>query len=115
MWSPPSLLHPEVIETLEQADFPPEYIEFLGWLSGNAFALNNSRNPAKAAHTLLAKEKNVVMLEKFFKRKKESVKPAKPASHASADEALDRFREWKDETFPEWEPRNHEQDALDNE
>jgi hypothetical protein len=108
MWKPKQLLRPDVVDLLTQADFSPVKIEFLGWLSGNAAALNNSRNPVKAAHTLLAKDSNIAMIEKFFARKKQSVRPAETADHTEADEMFRRFSRWKDSQFPEEEVDNHD-------
>jgi len=43
--------------------------------------LNNSPNPAKAAHALLAKESIEIMLDKFAAKKKESVRPKERPEH----------------------------------
>lgn len=101
MWKPKNLLRPDVIKTLEEADFTDLKIEFLGWLSYNAAALNNSRNPARAAHTLLAKESNVEMIKKFIQRKHQSVRPANVADHSEADELFTHFTRWQEGQFPE--------------
>jgi hypothetical protein len=87
-----SLLYPDTIAALEAASFAPEFIEFLGWLPGNAHALNNSKNPVKAAHTLLSREGNVKMLQKFFEKKQAALVPDEPAEHTQADSLLRDFR-----------------------
>jgi len=89
MWVPNQLLKDEVVAALRQGGFSNLQIEFLGWLSYNATALNSSRNPVKAAHTILANEKTPKMLEIFAKKKKDSVKP----QHAEHEEVSERFRQ----------------------
>lgn len=98
MWHPKQLLHKRVIDGLLIGEFTPLQIEFLGWLSGTASALNNSRNPVKAAHTILAKasdpdEKQHRMLALFTNRKLESIAPAETAPHVEADKVFDNLQE----------------------
>lgn len=102
MWKPKQLLCPEVIESLTQADFSPERIEFLGWLSWIASALNNSRNPVKAAHTMLAKPTVVPMVEKFLVKKQQSVQPTVGVpDHEEADALFRTFNQWKQANIQE--------------
>ena len=81
MWTPAQLLSEETIKALREGGFADLEIEFLGWLSYASSALNRSRNPVKAAHTLLAKESMEPMLEKFAAKKKESVIPKERPDH----------------------------------
>jgi hypothetical protein len=90
MWKPKQLLNDEVVLTLLEAGFSDNQIQFLGWLNGMASALNNSTNPAKAAHTMLTREKVVKQAEKFLQKKKESVAPPKPPDTEQCDKI---FRE----------------------
>jgi hypothetical protein len=91
MWTPNQLLHPDVIEALTLSGFSPTQIEFLGWLSYNAAALNNSRNPSKAAHALLSTEKNIKMVDRFLDLKRESLLPKKQADHDEVDRKFAKF------------------------
>jgi hypothetical protein len=75
MWTPEQLLHDDVVAALRHGGFSATEIEFLGWLSYTAAALNNSKNPVKAATTLLAKDTIDRNVEKFMEKKKESVAP----------------------------------------
>ena len=43
MWHPKQLLRGEIIDALYLGGFTTIQIEFLGWLSYNAAAINNSR------------------------------------------------------------------------
>lgn len=93
MWTPKNHLHPLIIDALLMGGFDPLTIEFLGWLSYNASALNNSRNPVKAAHTILANasdpdHKMHKMLHTFRNRKKESIRPMQVEDHTEADTIL---------------------------
>jgi hypothetical protein len=85
MWKPKQLLHQRIIDALYMGGFTTLQIEFLGWLSYNAAALNNSRNPVKAAHTLLAKDSMLRMLQTFTNRKMESINPTEVQEHPEAD------------------------------
>jgi hypothetical protein len=96
MWIPNQLLRDEVVQALRLALFPESQIEFLGWLSYNAAALNNSRNPVRAAHTLLGKETNLRMVDKFIEKKKDSVIPAKKAEHDAADDKFSQLAKWEE-------------------
>jgi hypothetical protein len=98
MWHPKQLLHDKIIDALFMGGFSPLHIEFLGWLSYVAAALNNSRNPVKAAHTILANASNPdhnmsKMLATFVRRKEESIEPEEVESHDEADKVLDNL-EW---------------------
>jgi len=92
MWTPKQLLHSDVVETLRESGFKEEFIQFLGWMSGTTSAINNSKNPAKAARTLLDKPSLVPMLEKFFERKAASL-AAPPCYSWAAGRLLDDFQE----------------------
>jgi hypothetical protein len=89
MWTPKQLLHEETIKTLYLGGFKTLQIEFLGWLSYYAAALNNSRNPVKAAHTILAKDSAIKMLAVFTKKKMETIKPEHTDAHPVADKMFD--------------------------
>jgi len=93
-----------------------EMLEYLGWLSGTASALNNSKNPVKAAHTILAGEKQEKMVEKFMNRKKESVAPKDAADYDQVSRMFNKFEKWVEQT--EAEGRAHkvsQQDLADAE
>jgi hypothetical protein len=90
MWHPKQLLRGEIIDALYLGGFTTIQIEFLGWLSYNAAAINNSRNPVKAAHTILAKAEDsdsrmAKMLAVFVKKKRETVRPSHVEKHPTAD------------------------------
>lgn len=130
MWTPKQLIQSDVVETLRQSGFKEEFIQFLGWMSGTASAVNNSKNPAKAARTLLDKPSLTPMLDKFFKRKTASL--AGPPSYSGlAGRLLDDFQEQvreaerartHDDSFKvnedrisDWAADGPEQAELDNE
>jgi hypothetical protein len=97
MWHPKQLLHEKIIDSLLMGGFSPLHIEFLGWLSYIAAALNNSRNPVKVAHTILKntsdpEHRMSQMLATFVKRKEESIEPEKVESHEEADKAFDNLK-----------------------
>jgi len=97
MWSPKQLLHEKIIDALFMGGFTVLHVEFLGWLSYNAAALNNSRNPVKAAHTILShasdpEHKMSKMLATFVKRKEESIEPEVVESHDEADKVFDNLK-----------------------
>lgn len=99
MWTPKQLLHPKIVDALYLGGFSTLQIELLGWLSYNAAALNNSRNPVKAAHTILSHasdpdHKMSRMLAKFVSRKEDSVAPKKTEGHAEADRILGGLEDW---------------------
>jgi hypothetical protein len=104
MWKPNQLLNDDVVLTLRQAGFGETQIEYLGWLSGTASALNKSRNPAQAAHTILAGEKTKNMVVKFMARKKESVAPKKVADHDEVDRMFSKFERWAEQVEAEARP-----------
>ncbi len=96
MWTPKQLLNPKIIDALYLGGFATLQIEFLGWLSYNAAALNNSRNPVKAAHTILAKANNPkakmhTMLAKFQHRKLDSIEPMNVEEHPVADKVFENL------------------------
>lgn len=98
MWKPKQHLHGRIIDALFMGGFDPLQVEFLGWLSYNAAAINNSRNPVKAAHTILSNasdedHKLHKMLVKFDERKRESIKPKKVAKHDVADKVFGDLKE----------------------
>lgn len=111
MWKPAQLLNEETITSLRQHGFAELEIEFLGWLSYNANALNNSRNPVKAAHTLLAKESTEKMFEKFALKKKESVRPKEREEHEAITQKFRKLEKWIEQVHedveaarePQWE------------
>lgn len=94
MWIPQQLLQDDKVTTLKQGGLTDLEIEFLGWLSYYAGAINNSRNPVKAAHTLLAKDKTPKLLEAFFNKKKESVKPKERPEHEAVTERFRQMQKW---------------------
>lgn len=96
MWHPKQLLKESIINALFVGGFTKLQIEFLGWMSGTATALNRSKNPVKAAHTLLARigdpEEGMTKLwDKFEQRKLESIKPPDAETHEVADAAFRRL------------------------
>jgi hypothetical protein len=93
MWTPKQLLHGKTIDALYLGGFTTLQIEFFGWLSWTSAALNNSRNPVKAAHTILAKDTILKMLDTFTRRKCASIAPPATESHPLADKAFDDL-EW---------------------
>ena len=109
MWKPEQLLEEEVVATLRQAGYTENVIEFLGWLSYTSRALNNSKNCAKAANTLLAKENIVKMVKKFVEKKKKSVKIENAVDTEEADKLFRGLAKFEEQN-PEIRPRkvNHE-------
>jgi hypothetical protein len=107
MWTPKQLLTDETVDSLRQGGFSEIEIEFLGWLNGTASALNNSMNPVKAAHTIMAKETMAAMAEKFEKKKKESVSaPDHIDPNASAARRkLPKLGRWQQEKEAESKPK----------
>lgn len=130
MWTPTQLIHSDVVETLRQSGFKEEFIQFLGWMSGTASAVNNSKNPAKAASTLLGKPSLTPMLEKFFKRKTDSL-AGRSHGYRAAEGLLDDFQEQvreaerartyddsfkvNEDRISDWAADSPEQAELDNE
>jgi hypothetical protein len=94
MWTPNQLLRDEVLKTLREAGFSELKLEFLGWLSYNASAINRSRNPVKAAHTILAGDKAPKMFAAFQKKKQESVRPKERPQHDAIDEDFRKLEAW---------------------
>jgi hypothetical protein len=100
--SKPSLLVPEAMRALREANFPLLLVEFFGKVSGMSKALNNSKNPAAAAHTMMkdphvVKPGNKMSFAQMFHafmyaketRKKEKPKPIP----AEIEHILDEY--WK--------------------
>lgn len=114
MWTPKQLLKDEVIITLRQAGFSAMQIEFLGWLSYVSNTLNNSTNPAKAAHTMLSKATIEKMVDRFFVKKRETVSPPDPAIHDAVDRKFAKFEQWVERVEAEATPYEpSDQDRLD--
>jgi len=90
MWIPDQRLTERTIKSLLEGGFSYVQVEFLGWLNYYANALNNSRNPVKAAHTILASPKAEKMIKVFVEKKKESTTPK---VHAEHDEISRKFRD----------------------
>jgi hypothetical protein len=104
LWTPDNHLHPDKIAALKAGGIPPDQIEFLGWLSFCASAINaNKHNPAKAAHTLLAKDSVKKMVPIFIQKKQESIHPKEVAAHDEVDEMFRQFNRWKQRNVPEAE------------
>jgi len=126
MWTPTQLLNDEVVAALRQSElFPEELIEFLGWNNGRAKRLNTNANPVKCALTMLRdpapedpNEATHTWLQRFFEKKKDSVRPEvsttmnKALAMANRVQSLDR-REFDDshQLFAD----SAAQAALDNE
>jgi len=96
MWKPDQLLAAPTVRSLRHGGFTETQIEFLGWLSGYAQALNNSKNPVKAGHTILSKEKTKKMLIVFIAKKKESVAPKEVPEHEDADILFSQLDKWQE-------------------
>jgi hypothetical protein len=136
MWRPKQLLDPPVVRIL-YSHFQPELVQFLGWFSGRAQALNKNwiknQNPTslvKAANTMLNAESAGPQLKAFLAKKLASVQPVvveEGERHEEVDNMLLEFRAsipddgyYRDEEgntscgddFPESNP---EQGALDQE
>jgi len=99
VWTPKQYLSDETLKTLREAGFSELKLEFLGWLSYTAKAINNSRNPVKSAHTCLAKaqdpdENLYKMFALFTKNKKEYVRPKERADHDAIDQEFNRLEKW---------------------
>jgi len=111
MWKPAQLLNEDVVLSLRQNGMGELEIEFLGWLNGNASAVNNSKNPVKAAHTLLAKPSNEKMFEVFAAKKKESVRPKQREEHDATSQKFRKLEKWIEQVNedveaarePQWE------------
>jgi hypothetical protein len=104
MWHPKQLLRDDVVQTLREAEFSESQIEYLGWLSYNAAAINKSMNPAKAATTILNRamlpskpkkgDDTRPMLEKFFAKQKDSIQPDVDLDN-DVRQAFQKFDKWK--------------------
>ena len=102
MWKPPMLLEPAV-ERILRDNFPPEYVEFLGWKNGRATALNNNwgrwGTPAslvKAANTLLAKPSAPALLRAMLAKKRASATPcAEPVVPPELEAIVEEHHEAK--------------------
>jgi hypothetical protein len=121
MWKPKQMLSDVVITTLRQAGLSEMQIEYLGWMSGTATAINNSMNPAKAAGTILGRALNPTkpgkngdtrsMLEKFIAKKKASVQIEVDLNQVN--QKFRKFDTWAEELEAESTP--HKNHALDEE
>lgn len=116
MWTPKQLLTDEAVEKLRHAGFTETEIELLGWYSGIAFSINNSRNPSKAALTNLAKPKTAGMIKEFDRRKKEATAPALAPEMSEVQlrenrKALDRIAKRETEIEAEATPKASSADA----
>src|SRR5262249_11566252 len=98
MWTPNQLLNDDVLQTLREAGFSDLKLEYLGWLSFNAAAINRSKNPVKAAHTILVKAqeepKAIKMFGLFLQKKQESVRPKERPQHDAIDEDFRKLEAW---------------------
>ena len=111
MWTPKQLLQPRVVSLLRQSEhFCEEIIEFLGWNSGRARSLNRSGNPVAAALTMLRdstpeddNSKTHEWLEKFFDRKRNSLRPDTPHSHETVGKMLQKFSKFKQSYEPAYD------------
>lgn len=117
MWTPKQLLYDETVDKLRHGGFSEMEIEFLGWLSKFAFALNNSKNPVKAAITIFAKESAQQMIEVYMKNKKDAVAPKTDDETAEAArknrKALGKLEDWQNETIAETVPKKRAAGADD--
>jgi hypothetical protein len=113
MWTPTQLLAEDTVKALQMGGFPPLQIEFLGWLSGYAQALNNSTNPVKAAHTILSKPKSEEMWEKFSTKKIDTIKPKDRDDHYLLDKKARKLQEKLDQIESETVPLGSELDSED--
>jgi ubiquinone biosynthesis protein COQ9 len=86
MWVPKQLLTDKVVQTLREAGYSESKIEFLGWQSGIAGALNKSGNPAKAANTILSRPSGARMAAAFYQKKKDSVVLPEPKATDATDQ-----------------------------
>lgn len=126
MWTPKQLLSDKVVTDLRTSRlFPEVLIEFLGWNNGRARRLNASRNPVKAALTMLRdptdadpNERTHYWLKIFFEKKRDSVAPRVETSMedalALAAKIKNLIPQEEDDGFPVF-AQSREQDAVDNE
>jgi hypothetical protein len=112
MWHPKQLLDDEAVVSLRQGGFSESQIEFLGWLSYNAAAINNSRNPVKAAHTILTKPKVMKMVDTFIARKKASVAPPDAPDHDEVNRKFRKLDQWAEPLEAEARPRDLRAEAA---
>jgi|SRR5277367_515858 len=107
MWTPKQLLTDESVDALRIGGFSETEIEFLGWLSYTSAAINNSLNPAKAAHTIMAKDSMVAMADKFAEKKKESTSAPKDVDPQAsvARKKLRKLEAWQREAETEARPK----------
>jgi hypothetical protein len=81
---------------LQEATLAPEVIDWLDTMYGMSQALNNSKNPFKAACTMLAKETNVEIFAAYLERERTPVPKSYPPEvvdfPAIAEEALQKHR-----------------------
>ena len=126
MWTPRQLLHDDVVLALRRDGIPELLIEFLGWSSGRANTLNHSSNPVKSARTMLrephqlnAKGENNAKthqyLDKFCKRKADSIHPEVETTMDSATKAARRIEQLLRNEEKPYHDDDAEQAALDKE
>jgi isoaspartyl peptidase/L-asparaginase-like protein (Ntn-hydrolase superfamily) len=116
MWTPKQLLTDESVAALRIGGFSETEIEFLGWLSYTAAAINNSLNPVKAAHTIMAKESMEAMADKFAEKKKESTSAPKDVDPqaSKARRKLRKLAVWQQEAEAEAIPKTRAATAGDD-
>jgi hypothetical protein len=107
-----NLLNADVIEQLQLGGFLPLHIEFLGWLSGYASALNNSKNACRAGHTILGK--NEAMFDTFIAKKQDSVAPRRVTrdDHHEIDKKARKLQKYLDQ-LAEQVPNDGDHDKED--
>ena len=118
MWEPEQHLSDEAQAALRDCGNSEMIIQFLGWMSGYASAISNSKNPCKAAKTILQKEKTLKMLDIFEKKKKDYVAPKVENDPGVEDEIRRRLGKLEDretQSREESKPRKRAAGAGDEE
>lgn len=95
MWTPKQLITDEAVAALRIGGFSETEIELLGWLNGTASAISKSKNPVKAAHTILAKPKMEKMVDMFTAKKKASVYTPDAPDNYQIRRKLHQLEEWQ--------------------
>jgi hypothetical protein len=106
------------VKALQLGGLPPLHIEYLGWLSGTAGAINNSSNPVRAAHTCLANDekRKEPMLDKFIARKLDAACPRRVTreDHSKVDQKLKKLQakldQFAEDNVPQGDAKNDEED-----
>jgi hypothetical protein len=125
MWKPNQLLNEDVVQTLHAVGFSAIQIEYLGWVSGTAQAINKSHNPAKAAQTIMSrallptKKPNPAgefpsMWEKFEAKKKESINLDDSIDLTEINQRSQKLEQWQQRVQPAIR-KPSQQDLLDEE